>query len=258
MTTVESVLTTKSNRIDENSYLDDSAEKPDIATVTAIIRSGLHDGKTPHITVISNSMAPLLRRGDTISVTNCLASKLEPGDIILLQAHDSFVTHRYRGVVPNTDGLMLITRGDRSIRFDPLWPATALVDASRVVNAHHILAFETGVGSYLNRHLAFVATAEERLCGDSGFSRGMSGIRPKRLITATRHPQNWYVTMHVACAPGMAIWTHLVVAVAARLATVINRADNHKQRTFYETQSSTTFSASSVSFWLPTQSLYFC
>ncbi|MCO5189335.1 MAG: hypothetical protein M9918_14215 [Anaerolineae bacterium] len=215
-------MTTKRNGIDENSYLDDSAEKPDIATVAAIIRSGVHDGKTPHITVISNSMAPLLRRGDTISVTNCLASKLEPGDIILLQAHDSFVTHRYRGVVPNTDGLMLITRGDRSIRFDPLWPATALV--GRVTSrkrAHYILALETGVGSYLNRHLAFVATAEERLCGDSGFrTRDEWDSAEKRLITATRHPQKLIRYYARGIHLGLAIWSHLIVAVAARLATV--------------------------------------
>lgn len=222
MKDVEPVLTTKRNTVDVNNDYGISAEKPDIAVVAEIIRSGLESGNAPPITVISNSMAPLLRAGDAISIANCTATELQRGDIIILQGRDSFMTHRYRGTVTDAGTDLLVTRGDRSIRFDPLWPTAALVGRITArTRANRCVLLTTGAGRFLNRHMALIATLEERLCGDSGtHSLAEWHSAEMRLIAATRHPNRLIRLYARSIHLGLALWAHAVVAIGAPLSTV--------------------------------------
>ncbi|MCA9990591.1 MAG: S26 family signal peptidase, partial [Anaerolineales bacterium] len=65
--------------------------------VAELLQESLQRGQTPFVTITSNSMAPLLRRGDQIGLEALPAGQLRPGDIILLRAPGELVCHRYWG-----------------------------------------------------------------------------------------------------------------------------------------------------------------
>lgn len=114
----------------------------------------------PFLEVSSNSMAPLLRRGDSVGLAMALPQQLQHGDLITFVENGHFTTHRYWG---NTAEQML-TRGDRSATFDQPWTAASLV--GRVVvrrRGSRSLLLDSGPGGRLSRFHYFLARCERRL-----------------------------------------------------------------------------------------------
>jgi hypothetical protein len=107
-------------------------------------------------------MAPLLEAGDEVAVEAIKPIQLQVGDIVVMDEDPGFLTHRYWG----TDGLKLVTRGDRTLTFDPLWEPDRLlgrISARRRDGA--TLSLERGPGAWLANHLGQVAALELRACG---------------------------------------------------------------------------------------------
>lgn len=135
----------------------------------------MQQGHHPGLTLDSDSMAPLLRCGDQIFLEPVAYTQLRPGDVITVLKQSQFLTHRYWGTIRKGNSVFLITRGDRPLIFDPLWPASSLV--GRVVACHRRgrrLNLKEGPGARLNRRLAGLAMAELRwvagIDGDLFFS----------------------------------------------------------------------------------------
>jgi hypothetical protein len=129
-----------------------------------MLREALERGQNPGITISSDSMAPLLRRGDLIRLAAASPDTLLPGEVIVVRAPADLLTHRYWGALHGSDGAWLLTRGDRQRHFDALTPARDLV--GRVVareRGRRRLLLISGLGGLLDRHLARLAALEIRL-----------------------------------------------------------------------------------------------
>lgn len=138
----------------------------DISQVAEFLRYSVQQGQQPFVTITSNSMAPLLRRGDLVQVEDVAWQALQPGDVVLVQAAVDLLTHRYWGSVPQEQTAWLLLRGDRPLAFDAPLPASSLI--GRVIcrrRQHRLLNLQHGAGRWLNRHLAHLSRSEIRLFG---------------------------------------------------------------------------------------------
>jgi len=117
---------------------------------TKLARLALLQGQTLRLRVVSGSMRPLLRPGDTVNVMAVAPAELQPGDLVVRAVPDEgFIVHRLLAV----HGGMLITRGDSSLYADAPWPAAQL--AGRVTSAWRKAAAQDG--DELGRPVALAA-----------------------------------------------------------------------------------------------------
>lgn len=129
--------------------------------LAALLRDALRQGKEPMLTVTSDSMAPLIRRGDQIRLAAAAPTDLQPGDIIVIGGRHELLTHRYWGRLGDGPDAPLLTRGDRPRDYDPPAPVDQLV--GRVVarrRAQRVLPLCSGAGEWLNGRLARLAALD--------------------------------------------------------------------------------------------------
>jgi signal peptidase I len=135
-------------------------EKTELREMVTILRKSLEDGREPHLTITSNSMAPLLRTGDQIILAKASLTDLYPGEIITIEKDTHLLTHRYWGCHHSK----IISRGDRPLRYDP--PSAKNSILGRVIirkRNDKYLYFTTGLGFWLNKHLTWLAHLENLL-----------------------------------------------------------------------------------------------
>jgi len=130
-----------------------------------LLREALARGEPVTLAVSSDSMEPLLRRGDRVVVAPAVAADLEPGDIVTLHhgaPGGSLLTHRYYGRIAG-DPAFLVTRGDRVIRFDtPVTAGRLLGRAVIRLRGGRALSLLSGPGVALNARLGALARDEIR------------------------------------------------------------------------------------------------
>lgn len=131
-----------------------------IGAVADALRASMRQGRMPFLEVSSNSMAPLIYKGDRIGLAPITPHHLRRGDIVTFAENSHFTTHRFWSY----DGEFLHSRGDRSPAFDRPWPPSALV--GRVVvceRAGNPLWLDCGAGRSLNQLLCTFSRWETRL-----------------------------------------------------------------------------------------------
>ncbi|RMG89235.1 MAG: hypothetical protein D6706_21730 [Chloroflexi bacterium] len=124
-----------------------------------MLRESMAKGMSPSLIVFSNSMSPLLRRGDQVWLTSINENELQPGDIVTVVAPEELLTHRFYGFRDNC----LITGGDRSLGFDAPWPKEALL--GKVVACQHngrFLSLLIPPGRQLAQYLGWLAYHEKQ------------------------------------------------------------------------------------------------
>jgi len=162
----------------------------DSAVVSQLLRHSLKEGKKPYVTVSSNSMLPLLRRGDQIQLTDVTLEELQPGDIIVLGAPVELMVHRFWGFLRRESDPGLLTKGDHLIHFDPSAPAVALI--GRVIRrqrGNRELNLTTGFGRWLNQRISDIVALELRLLGmspDSTNAKNQQGNDMRKVNGPTR------------------------------------------------------------------------
>lgn len=158
----------------------------DAPIMASLLRRSLERGETPRLEISSNSMSPLLRRGDKILLEAITPEQLKSGDIITLVWPESLVTHRYWAKEGEPHAPRMLTRGDRPLVFDKPWPTEALIGRvnGRFRNGR-TLSLTNGIGLRLNRHLTWLADLEFRWWGQPtsprlirprGIRRGIRGL----------------------------------------------------------------------------------
>lgn len=81
-------------------------------------------GQPVPVRVVSGSMAPFLRPGDTVWVRSAQLQELRPGEIVVVEERPGqLLTHR----LVQVNAERFLTRGDRFMVLDPPWPHSALV-----------------------------------------------------------------------------------------------------------------------------------
>jgi signal peptidase I len=149
----------------------------DSALLADLLRQAMREGKLPFVTVVSNSMSPLIRQGDQIRIGPTTAENLQPGDIIVYSGLADLITHRYWGFLSDKDQTQLVTKGDRPQHFDQ--PFTQANFVGQVIGRRRnrqLLNLSTGAGKWLNNHLAKLARLEIRL-----FSKSLTLLTPSQV-----------------------------------------------------------------------------
>lgn len=149
------------NKLGGYNLAQDTMQEPaahiESAFVAQALRQALRQGQTAVLVVSSNSMAPLLWRGDEVLLT--AVTTPQPGDILTYFDGCELMTHRYYRQA-GTDWLL---RGDRVIHPDPPIQPPQLV--GKVVGRRRngrLLRLDTGKGARLNALLAQLAHWEAR------------------------------------------------------------------------------------------------
>ncbi len=129
------------------------------AFVIEALRQTLRQGQTAVLVVSSNSMAPLLWRGDEVVLTAVAPPYPQPGAIFTYVSGAELITHR---CVDQVDGGWRL-RGDRSAQFDPpVAPAQLLGRVCGRRRNGRFLSLDGGLGGWLNGRLAQLAQWEGR------------------------------------------------------------------------------------------------
>lgn len=126
----------------------------DLSVTNEMLCQSLREGVRPFLAVSSNSMAPLIRRGDEIQLAYVDFDGLRAGDIVVVEDADGLLVHRYYHYVATGDTNYLVLRGDRMINFDPPYSSSQLI--ARVVarrRSKRILPLSHGIGRILNVQL---------------------------------------------------------------------------------------------------------
>lgn len=135
----------------------------DTALLADLLRDGLEDGEQPRLTIISDSMTPLLKVGDQVILAAASAENLTAGEIIVVAESHNMLTHRFWQTLDHAGNRYLITRGDRPTAYDAPHIASALLGRviARVRNGQ-VLALDSGKGRKLNQTLGKLAAFENR------------------------------------------------------------------------------------------------
>lgn len=158
----------------------------------ALMQKSIAQGQTFYLTVRSDSMAPLLRRGDQIAVEATTPDQLRAGDIVVVNEGLDFLTHRYWG---QSEGKKrLVTRGDRSLVFDPpCEPQQLLGRVTARRRQQHTFALRRGTGGWLVAHLGQLALLEQRIF--AGYTEAPGAGTPtapgKTISQKRRHLLGW-------------------------------------------------------------------
>ncbi len=132
--------------------------------LAAMLRESMQLGQKPNLTLTSNSMSPLLKSGDQVTIQPVLNAQLQTGDIItVIDSHDTtqLLTHRYWGTAHRHESVQVITRGDRPLFFDPPISPEKIVGMVILRRRNgRILNLQQGKGKWLNRQLTALAALE--------------------------------------------------------------------------------------------------
>ena len=139
-------------------------ESNNLPSLGELLKESLREGKTPILTVISNSMAPLLQRGDQVGLQAIDLTQLESGHIVTFSHHHQpgeMITHRIAGIAQVEGKTKLITWADRTLMFDPPIEIDDVIGRViwRIRKGHRIL-LDQGRGLWLSNKLSKLATTE--------------------------------------------------------------------------------------------------
>lgn len=163
-----------------------------------LVLEALDHDQLPFISVRSDSMAPLLGRGDEVQLGPLAAEGPAVGDIVVLGTPEGLLAHRLWDISDVDEQTYLLTRGDRLSYYDSLAPKSqlkAVVIARR--RTGRLLYLNRGRGAWLNHKLTQLACFEARLmrlplptpAGDPGrigeYGLGRRIARRLLFITAT-------------------------------------------------------------------------
>ncbi len=156
--------------------------EPDNALLIDMLRQSLAAGGHPHLTVISNSMAPLLQVGDQVVVSSTTADALAPGAIVVLASQNGTLTHRYWFTTTEDGQVWLHTRGDRPSQWDAPHRADSLI--GRVTARERqgeLLDLTDGRGLRLDGRLQRLAAYDNWLLSQ-GSKRSSTAVKTVRRV----------------------------------------------------------------------------
>lgn len=123
-----------------------------------MLKESIQQGTTPSLTVVSNSMSPLLRPGDQVGLQIVVLAQLCRGHIVTFsnpRDPADLVTHRVVGTFPDEEASKIITFGDRMLMFD--MPISMDDVVGRVIwrcRNGRVLDLDSGKGAWLSKKLA--------------------------------------------------------------------------------------------------------
>ena len=108
--------------------------------ITGLVEDHLTNGETIRFRVTSNSMAPLIQRGDTIFVENVPPVAYRIGDVLVIRRERDYLTHR---LIHKAEAEWL-TKGDNTLHPDPpVAPEAIIGRVTRIQHEDSLLDLQT-------------------------------------------------------------------------------------------------------------------
>ena len=105
-----------------------------VSAVTQTVAGQLEQNGTASIHITGDSMVPMLRPGDILTIRKEPLNKLNSGDILVLDSGGAMIAHRLLRKHWSPNGVLLVTKGDRQVREDDPWDATLYVGRAHTVS----------------------------------------------------------------------------------------------------------------------------
>jgi signal peptidase I len=111
--------------------------------------------------IISDSMYPFIKKGNQIEIRAIPQKGLRRGDIVVYNANDDLIAHRFLGWLRKGAEKHLITKGDNFARFDkPVSIASVLGRVTSIENSNGKILLGTRKWQNINAVLAIVSRFE--------------------------------------------------------------------------------------------------
>lgn len=125
--------------------------------ISDLIDSKLSIGDQIQFMVVSNSMAPLIRAGDSVIADITQPDSIRRGDIVVIRREEDFLTHR--AIIPNKGNWF--TKGDNAILFDPPSNTNNVIGRVVAINkGNQSITFQTRKWTFINPILAKLGELE--------------------------------------------------------------------------------------------------
>ncbi len=185
-----------------------------------MLRDSIRQGTTPSLTIISNSMSPLLRAGDKVGLQELNLANAQPGQIITFLQEESgakLITHRIAGMFMENGENKIATFGDRSLLFDyPTAHGDIVGQVAWRQRNDRILNLITGRGAWLSEKLA--REAKNNLVRTSGFRSDQQALDSDALLLANKKCQQQRKKLGTRiCLRFRYLWAFLLVAYTQSL-----------------------------------------
>lgn len=119
-----------------------------------IVRRSLDEGQQPYFQITSDSMSPLIRKGDDVQISHQGVDQMTVGDIVVVADDTGLLTHRL-WLVYSIHGIPhVLLRGDRLQAYDLPYQASQII--GQVIarrRGHQMLDLTGGIGRVLNSWL---------------------------------------------------------------------------------------------------------
>lgn len=163
----------------------------DLKLTGAILQEVLEKGSRPFLLISSDSMAPLIRKGDEIQLEVISPEDLFVGDILVVEDDAGLLAHRYWHTFSNGEQTTLLLKGDKLREYDPLLSSENLI--GRVIarrRKSRTLPIANGIGAWLNQFLfsldRIISQSQFRMIDGHQFSRFSKASRKEAPPLANR------------------------------------------------------------------------
>lgn len=135
--------------------------RPDNQVVGDLIHQQTPPGTLLRFRVVSDSMAPVIRRGDWVTVRRVEVGRLRRGDVVVHTHAGAFRVHRLLSVRRRGDTALLVTKGDGKLQPDPPWSGQALLGRVAAIDRDdRRIELETPAWRATNRLLGALSRVE--------------------------------------------------------------------------------------------------
>ena len=127
--------------------------------IADMIKSELHDGDKISFIVASNSMHPIIGKGDTVVTEIIPGNRVKRGDILTIKMNDHFLVHR--AIIHIND--VWLTKGDNNTLPDPTVPMDHFIGrVITVQKTNKSINLESSKWQYINPVIAKIGELESR------------------------------------------------------------------------------------------------
>jgi signal peptidase I len=179
--------------------------------LVGLLQDSLDAGQNPHLTIVSGSMAPLLRVGDQVILAHVSLADIAPGDVLILRGENLLFTHRLVTTLRHDGQRYWVTRGDRTLCYDPPWTDAQIV--GRVCGRRRggqTQRWDVGRGLWLNRHFGRLAQLEAKIFDNQPVCWSRL-TQTEQLLIGSRWRNRWLRPIFLLIRTILQLWRRMLL-----------------------------------------------
>ncbi len=179
--------------------------------VVGLLQDSLDAGQSPHLTIVSGSMSPLLRVGDQVILERVDLVEIVPNDVLVLRGAEALFTHRLVTTLDEVGERYWVTRGDSTLHYDPIWTDHEIIGRVRGRRrASQTQRWDAGSGRWLNRHFGRLAQLEAKIFDDQPVCRARLA-ETEQLLIGRRWRAGWRRPIFLLIRAILQLWRRFLL-----------------------------------------------